>query len=151
MELQKLSRGALIAIVVTGVLLTVATLGAVTTFQNVPSNGSVVIAVDVALFSDADCTQSVTSLAWGNRAPGSTNTRTIYIKNTGNVPETLTMATSAWNPANATSVLTFSWNLGSSTVLNASASIPAILTLTVAANPGSLTNFSFNITITGTQ
>jgi len=151
MELQKLSRGALIAIVVTGVLLTVATLGAVTTFQNVPSNGSVVTAVNLDLYSDVGCTQSLTSIAWGNIAPSSTNTRTIYIKNTGNVPETLTMATSAWNPANATSVLACSWNLGSNTVLNASASIPAILTLTVGSNPGSLTNFSFNITITGTQ
>jgi len=151
MELQKLSRGALIAIVVTGVLLTVATLGAVTTFQNVPSSGSVVTAVGVDLYSDPGCTQNLTSIAWGNIAPGSTNTRTIYIKNSGNVPETLTMATSAWSPSTATSVLTFSWNLGSSTVLNASASIPAILTLAVAANPGSLTNFSFNITITGTQ
>jgi len=151
MELQKLSRGALIAIVVTGVFLTVVTLGAVTTFQNAPSSGSVVTAVGVELYSDAGYTQNLTSVAWGNIAPGSTNTRTIYIKNTGNVPETLTMATSAWNPSNATSVLTFGWNLGSSTVLNASASTPAILTLTVAANPGSLTNFSFNITITGTQ
>ena len=151
MELQKISRGALIAIVVTGVLLTVATLGAVTTFQNVPSSGSVVTAVDLDLYSDAGLTQSLSSISWGNLAPGSTNTRTIYIKNSGNVPETLTMATSAWNPSNATSVLTCSWNLGSSTVLNASASTPAILTLTVAANPGSLTNFSFNITITGTQ
>jgi hypothetical protein len=151
MELQKLSRGALIAIVVTGVLLTVATLGAVTTFQNVPSNGSVVTAVNLDLYSDVGCTQSLTSIAWGNVAPSSTNPRTIYIKNTGNVPETLTMATSAWNPSNATLVLACSWNLGSNTVLNASASIPAILTLTVGSNPGSLTNFSFNITITGTQ
>ena len=151
MELQKLSRGALIAIVVTGVLLTVATLGAVTTFENVPSSGTVVTAVNVDLYSDAGCTQNLTSIAWGNVAPSSTNTRTIYIKNSGNVPGTLTMATSAWNPSNATLVLACSWNLGSNTVLNASASIPAILTLTVGSNPGSLTNFSFNITITGTQ
>ena len=151
MELLKLSRGALIAMVVTGVLLTVATLGAVTTFENVPSSGSVVTAVNVDLYSDAGCTQNLTSIAWGNIAPGSTNTRTIYIRNSGNVPETLTMATGAWNPSNATLVLACSWNLGSNTVLNASASTAAILTLTVAANPGSLTNFSFNITITGTQ
>jgi hypothetical protein len=126
-------------------------MGAVSTFQMLPSNGTVVTAVNVDIYTDSGCTQSLTSIGWGNVAPGSNNTQTIYIKNSGTVPELLSISTSAWSPANASSLLTLTWNLGTSKVLAASASTPAILALAVSSSPGSVTTFSFNITITGTQ
>jgi hypothetical protein len=102
------------------------------------------------LYSDSACTQIATALNVGTLNPGNTATQTIYIKNTGNVPETLTMTTNNWNPASASTSLTLTWNR-QNTVLTAGQIIQATLTLTAAANTGSLTTFSCDVTITGTQ
>ena len=83
-------------------------------------------------------------------SPGSVVTKNVYVKNTGNVPVTLSMATSGWSPSNANSYLTVSWNR-QGTQLNAGQSIAATITLTVASDTGSLNSFSFNATLTGTE
>jgi hypothetical protein len=93
---------------------------------------------------------TATSLAVGTLNPGATATQTVYIKNTGNVPETLTMTTSNWSPSNANTYLTLTWNRGN-TVLAAGASIQATLTLTAASNTGTITTFGCDVTLTGTQ
>jgi hypothetical protein len=90
------------------------------------------------------------ALSVGTLNPGGTATQTVYVKNTGNVPETLTMTANNWTPANAPTYLTLSWNQ-QNTVLNAGASTQATLTLTVASNTGSQTTFSCDVTLTGTQ
>jgi hypothetical protein len=91
---------------------------------------------------------TATSLAVGTLNPGATATQTVYIKNTGNIPETLTMTVNNWNPANANTYLTLTWNRQNN-VLAAGASIQATLTLTATANTGSLTTFSCDVTLTG--
>jgi hypothetical protein len=62
----------------------------------IPSTG-LVVAVNVGVYSDAACTLNLTSIDWGNVYPGGSVSRTIYAKNTGNVPITLSRATIAWN------------------------------------------------------
>jgi hypothetical protein len=86
----------------------------------------------------------------GNVDPGSTVSRTIYIKNTGNIPLTLSMAASGWSPTGANTYLTLSWNRQDD-VLDAEDSVSATFELTVASDTGSLTSFSCSITITGTE
>jgi hypothetical protein len=149
MNNQKLSKAALIALAIIALSLTLTTAALLTTSQNIPMNGTIT-AVNLAVYSDSGCTQTVTSLNVGTLNPGATATQTVYIKNTGNVPETLTLTTTNWNPTNATNYLTLSWNR-QNTVLNAGSSIQATLTLTAAANTGSLTTFSCDVTLTGTQ
>jgi hypothetical protein len=149
MELRKLSKGAIIALAITGILLTVTTAALLSASQTVPLSGTI-NAVNLGVYSDSACTQTCTALTVGNLNPGGTTTQTVYIKNTGNVPETLTMTPNNWNPTNANSSLTFTWNR-QNTVLNAGVSTQATLTLTAASNTGSLTNFSFNVIFTGTQ
>jgi hypothetical protein len=148
-EFKKISKGAIIALAITGILLTVTTAAVLSTSQTVPLSGTI-SAVNLGVYSDSACTQTCTALTVGNLNPGGTATQTVYIKNTGNVPETLTMIPNNWNPSNANSSLTFTWNR-QNTVLNAGVSIQATLTLTAASNTGSLTNFSFNVIFTGTQ
>jgi len=151
--LQKLDKGKIIAVVIalalTGTVLAISTSGLLSASQSVPVNGSIT-AVNLAIYSDSGLTQNCTSLNTGSVSPGGTATQTIYVKNTGTVPETLTMAASNWNPANASSSLTLSWDR-QNTVLNAGQSIQATLTLTTASNTGSLTTFSCSATFTGTQ
>ncbi len=148
-KLKKIPTIAVIALTITALALTLATAAVLSANQTVPLNGTI-SAVNLGVYSDSACTQTATALNIGTLNPGGTATQTIYIKNTGNVPETLTMTTNNWIPSGASSSLTLTWNR-QNTVLNADASIQATLTLTAAANTGSLTTFSCDITLTGTQ
>ena len=149
MQFQKLSKGAIIALAIVGVLLTVTPAALLSSNQTLPMSGTIT-AVNLGVYSDSGCTQPATALNVGTLNPGSNATQTIYIKNTGNIPETLTMTANNWNPTNATSSLTLTWNQ-QNTVLTAGQSTQAILTLTAAGNTGNLTTFSCNVTLTGTQ
>jgi hypothetical protein len=133
----------------TALLLTVIAAGVLTDSKTVPLSGSIT-AVNVQIYSDAYCTVPCTSLSVGAVAPGGVATQTIYVKNAGTVPMTLSMAVAGWNPSNAGSYLTLSWDR-TSYVLGTGASVQATLTLTAASNTGSLTTFSCSVTITGTQ
>ena len=150
---EKLGKGKIIAVVtalvLVGTVLAITTSGLLSASQSVPYTGTIT-AVNLAIYSDSGLTQNCTSLNIGTVNPGGSATQTIYVKNTGTVPETLSMATSNWNPSNAGSSLTLSWNRPNY-VLDAGQSIQATLTLTVASNTGSLTTFSCSATFTGTQ
>jgi hypothetical protein len=149
MDTQKITKITVISFALIGLFLTVTTAAILSTNQTVPLNGTIT-AVNLGVYSDSACTQIATALNVGTLNPGNTATQTIYIKNTGNVPETLTMTVNNWNPTSASTSLTLTWNR-QNTVLNAEESIQATLTLTAAANTGSLTTFSCDVTITGTQ
>jgi hypothetical protein len=82
--------------------------------------------------------------------PGSTVTSMIYVRNEGNVPVTLSVQASNWNPASAQSFFTFAWNRNGY-VLAVGASVQAVLSLTVSSSISGITSFSFDITITATQ
>jgi hypothetical protein len=148
-NLKKIPSTTIIALTITALALTLTTAAVLSTNQTVPLNGTIT-AVNLGVYSDSSCTQTVTTLNVGTLNPGGTATQTVYVKNTGNIPETLTMTTNNWNPTNAPTYLTLSWNR-QNTVLNAGSSIQATITLTAASNTGSLTTFSCNVTLTGTQ
>jgi len=145
---SKRSIGAIIALTATGIFLSLVTAGLIAT-QTVPSNGTI-SAVNIGVYSDSQCTQNCTNVSWGTIPPGTTPTQTVYVKNTGNTPVTLTMTTGNWTPINANTYLTLTWNR-QNIVLNAGQSTSATLTLAAAADTGSLINFSFNVIITGTE
>jgi len=149
MAMRKISMGAIIAVAVTGLFLTMITAGVLTANQTVPSSGSIT-AVGVGVYTDITCTTNCTSIDWGTLAPSSSTTRTINVKNTGTIPVTLSMTTTNWTPSNANTYLTLTWNRENS-VLAAGSSVSATLTLTASANAGNITTFSFNTVITGTQ
>jgi len=140
---------AVAAIAIAAVLLTVTTIAALNDSQSFPLSGSIT-AVNVDLYSDAALTMPCTSLNVGTVSPGSTVTQNVWIKNNGTVPVTLTMALGTWNPTTASTYLNLIWNRQSYS-LAAGANVQATLTLTVAASTGTLTTFSCDVTITGTQ
>ena len=148
MQLKKIPGTAIIALTITALFLTVATASLLSN-QTVPLNGTI-NAVNLGVFTDSSCSTPVTVLNVGALNPGGTATQTVWVKNTGNIPETLTMTVNNWNPANAASSLTLTWNRPNY-VLNAGAVVQATITLTAAANTGSLTTFSCDVTLTGTQ
>jgi hypothetical protein len=113
------------------------------------SSSGTILTVNVGVYSDSACTQPLTSISWGTISPGSTITRTIYVKNTGTAQITLSMTTNSWNPTSANGPLTLTWDKEGAT-LTANQVATATLTLTVSSSISGITTFSVNIVIAGT-
>jgi len=142
----------IIALVLIASALTAVTAGVLINQKSIQATGSVggnvVSTVDVGVYSDAAGTVSCTSVDWGNLEPGSAATTTVYIKNTGNVTETLRLSASNWNPSSANSLFTLGWNREGYSLAVGSV-VAATITLSVDKNAQSLASFSFNIVISG--
>jgi hypothetical protein len=117
-----------------------------------PSSASptVVPSSNLDIYADSACINALNTISWGLVPAGANSTLTAYIKNTGTTPTTLSLATSAWSPTNATNYITVSWDKQGAT-LNAGQSIAATITLTVSPSIIGITTFSNTITITGTN
>jgi hypothetical protein len=130
-------------------LLLIVSSALLTSTQTVPATGTIT-AINLGVYSDAGCTTPLTALNFGIVSPSTQVTQTIYLKNTGNSAENLTMNTNTWSPSNAGTYLTLTW-LPTTTPLAAGAITSATLTLTASASAGALSTFSFNVAFTGSQ
>ena len=138
----------LAAIAIAG-LLTIAASGVLVSSQTIPNSG-VITSANIGLYSDSSGTQSISSISWGTVTPGNIITRTLYVKNTGNIPLTLSMTKTNWIPTSANGPITLLWDRDS-TLLNVNQVVAATLTLSVSSSTNGITTFSFNIIITGTE
>lgn len=132
---------AIAAIAIAGLFLTIATSGLIVSSQTVQNSG-VVASANVGLYSDYSCTQSVSSISWGTVSPGNSITRTVYVKNIGNVPLTVSMTKTNWSPTSANGPVTLTWDRENS-VLTANQVVAATLTLGISSNANGITTFSF--------
>ena len=148
MAMQRATIGAVAAIAVMSVVISVLA-GALVTSRTF-SNSGTIVAIGVGVYSDSACTTVLPNINWGNLTLGSSSSYTIYIKNNGTIPVTLTMATGNWNPTTASSYISLTWDR-QNYVLTAGLSVQAALTLNVSSSLTGFTNFTFDITITGTQ
>lgn len=139
-----------LAMVIIGIaIMSMTTFGALVATRSISNNGSVT-AVGVNVYSDTACTTAVSTISWGTLDPGGVKTHTMYVKNTGTVPVTLSMTTGNWNPSSASSYITLTWNQ-QNYVLSAGQVVQAVLTLSVSSSASGVASFSFDITITGAQ
>jgi uncharacterized membrane protein len=151
--LKGLPKSVFLTIIVIVMAFSTAVLGVLTASQTLSSSGTVTVisTPNLAVYSDSACTQTLTSINWGSLAPGQTASKTIYIKNTGNVPLTLSMDANGWNPSTASNYMTLTWNRQSSS-LAVNQVVSADLTLVISPSiNGLVTSFSVNIVITGTS
>ena len=127
--------------------------GVLTDPQNSPESVNVCGRISssdyIAVYSDPQATIACTNVDCGKVSPNSTSNQTIYIKNTGNVSETLKMITVNCNPLFARSPLTVTWNQDG-TILEPGSIVPATFNLKMAANTGSFSDIIFNAVISGT-
>jgi len=135
------------ALVIIGAL-ALTTFAAITTSQTVPSYGAVSASASLGLYSDSACTIPLSPVNWGTLTPGSAATRTIYVKNAGDLSLTLGMTASNWSPASANVPIAIMWDKEGIT-LSPGNSIAATLTLTVSSSVAGVTDFSAQINITG--
>jgi hypothetical protein len=111
------------------------------------SSAGMVIGVNVSVFADSACTQNLTAISWGSVYPGESVSRTVYVKNTGNVPITLSMATAGWNPAAANGPISIAWDR-EGVSLTSGQVVAAAITLSTSPSISGM-NFSVTIIITG--
>lgn len=107
-------------------------------------------AVGVGVYSEASCTNEISSINWGYLEPGSTKNFTIYIRNEGNIPITLNLTTDKWTPVSTSTYISLRWNREASQVA-ANSVVEAALTLLVSSDIAEITNFTFDAIITGTE
>lgn len=104
----------------------------------------------VGVYWDRRCTNRVSSISWGNLTPGSVKDIVVYIRNEGAEPMYLIMSTTNWNPSKASDYLTLRWNYTGQR-MNPSESIKITLSLSVSRYIQGITNFSFDILVTGSD
>ena len=150
MAIIKTTKTIVILLTVAAFALTASTFAAITVNQSVNSIGTISTSPNIGVYSDAACTNAITSLNWGSIAAGGASSQTIYLKNTGTGSMTLTMTTSTWSPTNANTYIAISWNKDGS-VLGAGLVTAAILTATVSSNIAGITSFSNTIIFSGTD
>jgi len=110
----------------------------------------VVTSAGLKAYWDSGCTNEVTSISWGSMYAGNSKNVTIYLKNTGNVPMTLSLTTDNWNPSSAETYFTLIWDYSGGQI-QPNEVLQITLTLTVSRNVQGVTDFSFNVIITGTE
>ncbi len=145
MAIKKRKTAAISAVALVGLFLTLTVAGVL----GAPKRARVA-GINVGVFSDSKCRVICTGIDWGNISPGDVVSKTVYLKNTGESRVSLSFSTSNWSPIEAESMLKLTWNLGKRS-LDVGKVVPAILTLSVASDLGSLASFKFAISIIGTQ
>jgi hypothetical protein len=90
------------------------------------------------------------SIDWGILSPADNKTEDILITNNAPVAQKLSVTTAAWVPANASDYISLTWNYSGFPVA-AKGSIPVALVIHVDPLIFGISNFTFNIIISGVQ
>ncbi len=147
----KLVVALVLILTVIAVALTCTTYAALSANRTVNSSGGITSTANLGIYSDSTCQTALTTIDWGSPTPGTSITRIIYIKNTGNgVSLALSLTTSKWDPATANGPITVSLDK-EGTRLSPGQSTVATMTLTVSPTIVDISNFNLVITITGNQ
>ena len=146
---KKISLILAVAFVVTGLLLTLnfSAYEATARYRST-SSSRISMSANMEVYSDRACTQSLTSIEWGTVTSGNSVRKTVYIKNQGRYPLTLSLVTTNWNPSNAQGFIIVDWNHEGAT-LAAGRTMWATLTLSASPSASSFTIFGFDVVIIG--
>ncbi len=106
--------------------------------------------IDFKVYSDSQCMTEATEVDWGSIFVGSTKNATIYVRNEGNTPITLSLNTTNWSPPDASGYISLSWDYSGQNIAVGSV-IKVTLILSVSPSVSSISSFTFSIIITGTQ
>lgn len=104
--------------------------------------------VKIGVYWDIECTSAVSSVDVGGIEVGSTDYKTVYVRNEGDTAVTLSMSTENWSPPEASSYITLSWDYGGQSISPGDV-VPVVLTLSVSEDISGITSFGFDLVITG--
>ena len=141
---SKVALFSLILLVVVAVTYAYCLLSSVTRISSV----GIVKAVGVGVYWDVNCRSTVTQIDWGLLDPGGTANVTVYLKNVGNAPLTLSLNTENWDPLNVSDYITLQWDYQGESV-NPGQVREVVLVLSVSSTITGITDFRFDIIIIG--
>ena len=104
--------------------------------------------IEIDVYGDSACTQPISSVEWGSIDAGDSVDKVVYVKNSGDDGVVLSLSTDNWNPAEAADDLTLSWDYDGSS-LGPGDVVGVMLTLSVDSSTSGISNFGFDIVITG--
>lgn len=137
-----------LALILLSILSSVGVSGLLSTSKTLTSSGSVK-AINVEVYSEQACSNTVNSINWGTPEPGDIVTQTVYIKNTGSADMTLNLVVNNWSPAVASSFMDVTWNR-QGYVLSPDDVVQTVITLTVSESVTGIDDFNSLIIIEGT-
>jgi len=150
MENLEFGFGAKLAIaILLGLIIAGAAYAAITSTLVIPNVGTVTT-VGVEAYWDVNATNPVEQIDWGTCDPGAIYNKTIYIKNSGNSPCTLSIEVQDWNPENASNYIVLAWNY-TNQVINPNEIIPIQFVLAISDEISGIEQFSFNLVITASE
>ena len=123
---------------------------AVTVSRTIQAVGNITAVGDLVIYADQNGQTQLTTINWGNVAPGSSVTVPIYVKDAANYQMILGFVISGYNPAEMASTSTVTWSYIAGTVVQQGNIQKVDLTFTAASN-AIAGSFSFNIIVSGTQ
>jgi hypothetical protein len=123
--------------------------GLISTVLPLGSSG-VVSSANINAYKEVGCVNELSSVSWGSISPGGSKQVTVYLKNIGSVALVLSLSTSGWSPSGAGGYFSLTWNYGGQT-LQPNQVLSVKFTLSVSGSIKDITDFSFDIYITGTE
>jgi hypothetical protein len=138
---------AIYALVMT--IIAISTVTALLTTQRTIQGSGSIKGVGLGIYWDPACTNTTSSLDFGQLEPGSSKNFTLFLRNEGNSAFTLNMTTENWNPTNAIDYLTLTWNREGQQV-NPDEVVGFVIILSVSEDITGISTFSFDIIISGT-
>jgi len=145
--MQKSEALAIYALVITVIAISTVT-ALLTTQRTIQGSGSIK-GVGLGIYWDLACTNTTSSLDFGQLEPGSSKNFTLFLRNEGNSALTLNMTTENWNPTNAADYLTLTWNREGQQV-NPDEVVGFVIILYVSEDITGISTFSFDIIVSGT-
>jgi hypothetical protein len=148
MALQKVTVATILGVAVAATAVVAMVAAGLVASLTIPNSGNVKT-VGVKVYWDAQCTNTTSSISWGNMGPGDSKSFTVYVMNTGGTSEVLNMTTSNWSSSTAQSKISVTWNR-EGYALTQGTVVSTVLTLSIDSTISSVTGFTFDMTITGT-
>ena len=123
--------------------------GQLFSFKSISSQGSIK-KINVGVYWDGNCSNTVSSIDWGDVEPESVKNVSLFIRNEGTVAADLFLSTDKWDPSNASEFMILSWDYSGLT-LDLFEIVFVTLTLQVSPSVMGIKSFSFDIIIGATS
>jgi hypothetical protein len=144
---QKILATIMLAVLGVGIATAITAFGLLSNSRSIQSSGTVK-AVNIGVYWDSGCTNATSTIGWGMLSPGESKNVTVYLRNEGNVALRSNLTVQNWVPTGSSSYIGLVWNRENQTVAAGSV-VTAVLTLSVSPSITGITDFSFDIVITG--
>ena len=104
--------------------------------------------VEIDVYSDQACTQTLTSINWGSIEAGDSSNIDVYVKNAGDSNIILSLDTGNWTPSNVSSYSSVTWDYDGSQISPDQVE-HIVITLSVDSGSPAFSGFNFDLIIIG--